>query len=306
MRLAAAANPREYTNPGVPKPWAITRALEPMQIAANAASVAIRSHGTQRAGILATVRYNDAITTTCRHGAATNCHSIAGSCRNAVSGNILMISRMVFGRHHHLSHNSQASTATAMPYANPVRRRSCGDARRMLLLVMSVDSLIVGSFEGESGISHIVKARLPRIAAKPHTNGQTFRGRGSHLRFRGLISCSPNVYLRFEGLPKRDARGIERQSPLESCGFGGAYTWPPTPRNADRCSDQTESPPRNADSLLTALICAISHPTRCRYSSGSSGRASLSVESVTFTVPFPAAFGLVVSVGLSNAATCPT
>lgn len=102
MRLAAAANPREYTNPGVPKPWAITRALEPMQIAANAASVAIRSHGTQRAGILATARYNDAITTTCRHDAATNnCRSIAGSCRNAVSGNILMISRMVFGRHHH-------------------------------------------------------------------------------------------------------------------------------------------------------------------------------------------------------------
>ena len=52
MRLAAAANPREYTNPGVPKPWAITGALEPMQIAAHAASVAIRSHGTQRAGIL--------------------------------------------------------------------------------------------------------------------------------------------------------------------------------------------------------------------------------------------------------------
>lgn len=101
MRLAAAANPREYTNPGVLKPWAITRALEPMQIAANEASVAIRSHGTQRAGILATARYNDAITTTCRHDAATNCHNIAGSCRNAVSGNILMISRMVFGRHHH-------------------------------------------------------------------------------------------------------------------------------------------------------------------------------------------------------------
>lgn len=139
MRPAAAANPREYTNPGVLKPWAITRALSWMQIAANEASVAIRSHGTQRAGILATARYNDAITTTCRHDAATNCHSIAGSCRNAVSGNILMISRMVFGRRHHLSHTSQASTATAMPHANPVRRRSCGDARRMLLSAMSVD-----------------------------------------------------------------------------------------------------------------------------------------------------------------------
>ena len=88
-----------------------------------------------------------------------------------------------------------------MPYANPVRRRSCGDARRMLLLVMSVDSLIVGSFEGESGISHIVKARLPRIAAKPHTNGQTFRGKGQPSAFQGVDFVFANVYLRFEGLP---------------------------------------------------------------------------------------------------------
>lgn len=207
MRLAAAANPREYTNPGVPKPWAITRALEPMQIAANAASVAIRSHGTQRAGILATARYNDAITTTCRHGAATNCHSIAGSCRNAVSGNILMISRMVFGRHHYLSHTSQASTATAMPHANPVRRRSCGDARRMLLLVMSVDSLIVGSFEGESGISHIVKARLPRIAAKPHTNGQTFLGKGQPSAFQGVDFVFTKRLSTFRGVAKTRCPG---------------------------------------------------------------------------------------------------
>lgn len=189
MRLAAAANPREYTNPGVPKPWAITRALEPMQIAANAA------------------RYNDAITTTCRHDAATNCHSIAGSCRNAVSRNIPMISRMVFGRHHHLSHTGQASTATAMPHANPVRRRSCGDARRMLLLVMSVDSLIVGSFEGESGISHIVKAWLPRIAAKPHTNGQTFRGKGQLSAFQGVDFVFTKRLSTFRGVAKTRCPG---------------------------------------------------------------------------------------------------
>ena len=159
---------------------------------------------------------------------------------------------------------------------------------------------------GRASLTAGRRAVAKRLGVVPHRECDSRSTIRRYLHFEGLIRRSRNIYLRFEGVPKRDTWSIERQSPLESCGFGGAYTWPPTPRNADRCSDQTESPPRNADSLLTALICAISHPTRCRYSSGSSGRASLSVESVTFTVPSPAAFGLVVSVGLSNAATCPT
>lgn len=106
-----------------------------------------------------------------------------------------------------LSHTSQASTATAMPYANPVRRRSCGDARRMLLLVMSVDSLIVGSFEGESGISHIVKARLPRIAVKPHTNGQTFRGKGQPSAFQGVDFVFAKRLSTFRGVAKTRCPG---------------------------------------------------------------------------------------------------
>lgn len=219
MRLAAAANPREYTNPGVPKPWAITRALEPMQIAANEASVAIRSHGTQRAGILATARYNDAITTTCRHDAATNCHSIAGSCRNAVSGNILMISRMVFGRRHHLSHTSQASTATAMPHANPVRRRSWRRASDAAL-------------GDERRFSHrrLLRRRIRYIAhcegAVAANRRQTSYERADFSREGAAICVSGVDFVfakrlsTFRGVAKTRCPGIERQSPLESCGFG--------------------------------------------------------------------------------------
>ena len=67
-----------------------------------------------------------------------------------------------------------------------------------------------------------------------------------YLRFEGLISRSRNIYLRFKGLPKRDIRSMRGHPALESCGFRPGSTRAPTPRNADRCPNEPEAPPRNA------------------------------------------------------------
>ena len=40
------------------------------------------------------------------------------------------------------------------------------------------------------------------------------------MNFGGLIRGSPNIYLRFKGLPKHDMQGIRSCMLLESCGLG--------------------------------------------------------------------------------------
>mgnify|MGYP000411655034 CR=1 FL=1 len=76
------------------------------------------------------------------------------------------------------------------------------------------------------------------------------------LAFEGLIPHSRNIYLRFKGLPKRDIRSMRGHPALESCGFRPGSTQAPTPRNADRCFDVSESTPRNEDSLWICRLLA--------------------------------------------------
>lgn len=97
-------------------------------------------------------------------------------------------------------------------------------------------------------------------------------------RFQGVDFGSAGHLSAFQGAPKRDIRSMIGEIPPESCGSWATYTLGPTPRNADRHSEQHESTPRNADSpessatrlssitsdTLRADVVATSTPTIAR------------------------------------------